>query len=148
MLYLPEIFFMKKKARIKFNNEEKIVYITDKLYEQARLTENLSEMVAEESKFLNLDEKYKHTPILLLPEEVRNEIFKETELERVCDKNCFKLDRMLINVIKKNFDILNKDDVCILNTFNVSDEDENNGIFLDIEATDLGYEDWQILKNL
>lgn len=139
---------MKKKARIRFNNEEKIIEITNKLYEQARLSENLAEMVREESKFLNLPEEYKYMPILLLPEEVRNEIFEQTELERVCDKNCFKLDRMLINLIKKNFDIINPEDVCILNTFNVSKEDEDDGIFLDVEATDLGFEDWQILRKL
>ena len=138
----------KKRARIKFNHEQKIVDITDKLYEQSRLTDNLSEMVMEESKFFNIDEKYKHIPIINLPEEVKKEIFEETELERVCEKNTLKLDRMLLNVVKKHFYVTDVENMCILNSFRPSEQDLKDGIVIDIEATDMGFEDWNLFKSL
>ena len=123
-----------QKARIIFNSVEKIVEITDEFYTDWRICNEMAGMAMEESLFCNLPEEFKDTPYALLPNDVAEKIFSETELDKqfqvVYEKHCKKI----ISLIEDKFSVKINEDSFFHEEYYVSKEDLENSIVIHIKA--------------
>jgi hypothetical protein len=121
-----------QKARILFDGVEKIVEITDEFYTDWRICNEMAGMTMEES--LNLPEEFKDTPFILLPNDVVEKFFSETELDKqfevVYEKHCKKI----ISLIEDKFSVKINEDSFVHEEYYVSKEDLENSIVIHIEA--------------
>jgi len=121
-----------QKARIIFDGVEKIVEITDEFYTDWRICNEMAGMTMEES--LNLPEEFKDTPFILLPNDVVEKFFSETELDKqfevVYEKHCKKI----ISLIEDKFSVKINEDSFVHEEYYVSKEDLENSIVIHIEA--------------
>jgi len=125
-----------KKARIKFNDVEKIVEITDDFYTDNRVSNEMAGMAMEESPFLNVPEEHRHTPYIYLPEDVAEKVFEETEIERQYYVFYEKYCKKIISLIEEKFSVKVKEDAFYNEEFEVSEDDFKNDIVIHIEADD------------
>ena len=98
-----------KKARITFNDVEKIVEITDDFYTDCRVCNEMAVIAYED--------------------------FEETEIEKYNafrEKHCKKI----ISLIEEKFSVKVKEDAFYHEEFEVSEDDFKNDIVIEIEADD------------
>ena len=136
-----------KKARIKFNDVEKIVEITDDFYTDNRVSNEMAGMAMEESPFLNVPEEHRHTTNpngynifyyenIYLPEDVAEKVFEETEIEKQYYVFYEKYCKKIISLIEEKFSVKVKEDAFYNEEFEVSEDDFKNDIVIHIEADD------------
>lgn len=119
-----------KKAKIIFNDVEKIIEITEEFHTEFRILEEMSDIWNEESKLMNISDKYKNTPFISLPKSVREEIFEETEADAAFDRLSKKYEKSLIKVIEDSFCIKVMADNFFSESHIPSKKDEENGIVI------------------
>lgn len=119
-----------KKAKIRFNDIEKVVEITEEFHTEFRILGEMSDIWNEESKALAHLKKYKDIPFSSLPKEVRTEIFEETAADASFDKLSKKYEKSLIKVIEDSFSIKVKANNFFNESYEPSKEDVANGIVI------------------
>ena len=119
-----------KKAKIKFNDIEKVVEITEEFHTEFRILGEMSDIWVEESKALVHLKKYKEIAFGYLPKSVMEEILEDTEADAAFDRLSKKYEKSLIKVIEDAFNIK----VVVNNFFSESyissKEEEANGIVI------------------
>jgi hypothetical protein len=115
------------KIKVTFNNNTKIITITEKFDTSIRVWYEFASMCIE-AMFSKIPTEYHHKQLIDLPKEIFDDIFKVTEIEKQYYDYENKMIRGLISKIEKNFKVkINKTEFHFLN-FDLQDEDIDNGI--------------------
>ncbi len=124
------------KAKIVFNDIEKIVEISDEFYTQYRVCNEMAAMAMEECPFRNVPEEYKDTPYLYLPKDVLEKVLSETEIDRQWEIVQERLQESIISIIEAAFNLKVNKDCFYHEEFNVSPDQLKNNIVISITADD------------
>jgi hypothetical protein len=115
------------KIKVTFNNETKVITITKKYDTSLRVWYEFASMCLE-SMLNKVPDEYLHIPLIELPKEIFDNIFKVSEIEKQYDNYERKMISSLIRKIETNFKVkIKKSEFHFLN-YDLQDEDKENDI--------------------